>query len=119
MKKFMSHVGLIEVRDRKSQPDYYIRLSGSKWEEVFGPMTGKLVQEFLPPHIEERWRALFDAVCVRKEPVRATTQITFKDKRWLKAEMFVAPLADARGGVSMLFMCFASWSTSWDPTAQS
>lgn len=113
MRNFVSHVGLIEVQDGESQADYVIRLAGTKWEEVFGPMKGKRVQEFLPPLIEERWRIVFNPVCARKEPVKATTQIAFKDMRWLRTEMFVAPLADAAaGGVAMLLICFASWSSS-------
>jgi len=75
-------------------------------------MKGKRVQEFLPPLIEERWRTVFNPVRARKEPVKATTQIAFKDMRWLRTEMLVALLADAGGGVAMLLICFASWSSS-------
>jgi len=40
MRSFVSHVGLIEVQDGEPQADYVIRLAGTKWEEVFGPMKG-------------------------------------------------------------------------------
>jgi len=113
MKGFMPNVGFVEIRQEPDRRDYFIRLAGTKWEEVFGPITGRLLQEFLPKHVESRWRLLFDAVCERKQPVRATTQITFKNMSWLTTEMFVAPLT---GGtttdIAMLFMCFTSWSTS-------
>ena len=112
MRSFVSNVGLIEVQDGEPPADYVIRLAGTKWEEVFGPMKGKRGQEFLPPLIEERWRTVFNPVRARKEPVKATTQIAFKDMRWLRTEMLVALLADAGGGVAMLLICFASWSSS-------
>lgn len=111
MKAFMPHLGLIEVREAPSRRDYLIRLAGSRWEDVFGPMRAKLLGDFLPKHIEDRWRLLFDSVCDAKKPVRVTTRIAFKEKTWLAAEMFVAPLSDDGTSVSMLFLCFASWST--------
>lgn len=110
MKAFLSHVGLIDVRPRSDGRDYFIRLAGSRWEAVFGPMKGKLIQEFLPPHVEARWRLLFDSVGARMEPVRVTTRISFKDMMWLAAEMFVAPLAEDDTGTSSFFICFTSWN---------
>ena len=112
MKAFLSHVGLIDVRPRADGRDYFIRLAGSKWEAVFGPMKGKLIQEFLPPHIEARWRLLFDSVGARMEPVRVTTRISFKDMTWLATEMFVAPLGQDDSGTSSFFMCFTSWNVN-------
>src|ERR1051325_5456311 len=75
---------------------------GHKVGSTLWPHEGKRVQEFLPPLIEERWRTVFNPVRARKEPVKATTQIAFKDMRWLRTEMPVALLADAGGGVAML-----------------
>ena len=112
MKAFMPHIGLIEVRPAPVD-DYFIRLAGSRWEDVFGAMRGKFLRDFLPTHIEGRWRLLFDSVCAAKLPVRVSTHITFEDKHWIATEMFVAPLSDNGGALSMLFMCFTSWT---DPT---
>jgi len=112
MKSFLSHVGLIDVRQRADGRDYIIRLAGSRWEAVFGPMKGKLIQDFLPSHVEARWRLLFDSVGARIEPVRVTTRISFKDMTWLATEMFVAPLREDNTGTGCLFMCFTSWSVN-------
>jgi hypothetical protein len=112
MRKFSPHVGLIEIRaDPDGHTDYFIRRAGGKWEEVYGPMTGRYIQEFLPPHLEGRWRALFDAVLERNLPVCARTGIEFQKKTWLMAEMFVAPLGRDEE-VNMLLMCFVTWSAS-------
>lgn len=110
MKAFMAHVGLIEIHSGPDRLDYFIRLAGSRWEEVFGHMGGRMISEFLPPHIEVRWRNLFDSVRERAMPVRSTTRIGFKNKSWLAAEMFVAPLSEDGRTISMLLMCFTSWS---------
>jgi hypothetical protein len=109
MRKFTTHVGLIDVRpEHGHEIDYFIRRAGGSWEEVFGPITGKLIQEFLPPEIEVKWRLVFDAVLKRKTPVAITTTIVFQRKNWLEAEMFVGPLGVEN--VSMLLMVFDSWS---------
>ena len=109
MRGFTEHVGLVEVRrDTGVEVDYFIRRAGTKWEAVFGAMTGRLIQEFLPPEIETRWREVFDAVCQAKAPLRVTTDILFQNKSWLEAEMFVGPLGE--GEVSMLLLAFTSWS---------
>lgn len=107
MRRFTEHVGLIEIRSESGgDVDYFIRRAGTKWEEVFGPMTGRLIHEFLPPEIEMMWRQVFDLVRSAKAPVRVTTGIKFQRKNWLDAEMFIAPLGDAEP--TMLFMTFVS-----------
>jgi hypothetical protein len=109
MRGFTEHVGLVEIRrDAGAEADYFIRRAGTRWEAVFGPMTGRLIQEFLPPEIETRWRKVFDAVCNAGAPLLVTTDILFQNKSWLEAEMFVRPLGD--GEVAMLFLAFTSWT---------
>lgn len=112
MRAFAAHVGLIEIRGHSTErPDYFVRLAGSEWEDVYGQMTGHTLDEFLPPHIEERWNRVFDAVRTSVAPLRVTTGIEFQKKTWLSCEMFVAPLGDAQTP-TMLFMTFASWKAS-------
>lgn len=111
MRSFAEHVGLIEVRNEPDgSVDYFIRRAGGKWEEVFGPMTGRYIHEFLPPTIETRWREAFDRVREAIAPVRVTARIQFRLKFWLTAEMFIAPLGES--SVSMLFMTFVASRTS-------
>ncbi len=109
MRKFTQHVGLIEIRKEGSHIDYFIRRAGTKWEEVYGAITGHLLQEFLPPAIETSWRLVFDAVREARAPLRVTTRVDFQRKNWLKIEMFVAPLGED-GEVTMLFMTFVGWT---------
>ncbi len=55
MRKFTAHVGLIEIRQADgSDIAYFIRRAGTKWEEVYGAITGHLLHEFLSPEIEAR-----------------------------------------------------------------
>jgi hypothetical protein len=108
MRGFIAHIGIVEVRGDDAKKDYFIRLAGSRWEEVFGRIAGKHLHEFLSPEIEERWRALFDPVCASAKPLCARTGLSFQEKTWLMSEMFVAPLGDSANAVSKLFLCFTA-----------
>jgi hypothetical protein len=111
MRKFTQHVGLVEVRPCvwDANVAYFIRRAGSKWEEVYGPITGHYLPEFLPPELEKSWMELFDAVRARKEPVRITSRVDFEGKNWLATEILVAPLGD-NDDITMLFLTFVAWS---------
>jgi hypothetical protein len=110
MRKFLPHIGLVTVQREHERAVYTIRQAGTAWEDIFGPMTGKRLGEFLPVAIQERWREVFDAVCDAVAPLRVTTRIEFQRKSWLKTELFVAPVRDGADAISMLFVCFDSWS---------
>lgn len=110
MRKFTPHVGLVEIRPGEADcMDYFIRRAGSRWEDVYGQMTGKLLREFLPAYIEQSWRDAFDAVREAKAPMRLTARVDFQEKKWLQIEMLIAPLGED-DQVSMLFTSFVSWT---------
>jgi hypothetical protein len=110
MRRFSRHVGLIEIRKGTGPGvDYFIRLAGGAWEDVYGRMSGRYIHEFLPPDVAQRWREVFDAVRARKTPARVTAGVSLENKIWLDCEMLVAPLGED-GEPSMLFMTFVAWS---------
>lgn len=108
MRNFIAHVGLIACSDDETPCPYRVRLAGSEWEAVFGPMTGRCLSEFLGPDIEDRWRQVFDSVRLERKALKVSTRVGFKSKTWLEAEMFVAPLSEDGETVSMLFLCFSA-----------
>jgi hypothetical protein len=87
MRKFMSHVGLIDILRDSSTADYRIRLAGTRWEAVYGPMTGRCLNEFLAPRLEARWRKAFDSGSLG--PVRVGSRVTYEAKVWLDCEIFI------------------------------
>ncbi|HEY2032620.1 MAG TPA: PAS domain-containing protein [Rhizomicrobium sp.] len=115
MRTFLTHVGLIENKPASlGKRHYFIRQAGTRWEDVFGKMTGRFIDEFLPPEIETRWQSVFDQIWDAARPCVVRSSILFQKKSWLAAEMFIAPLGDAGSDVSMLFMCFSVESVSND-----
>ena len=114
MKKFSPHVGLVEPRLSGTAKSYFIRRAGSRWEDVYGAMTGKVLQEFLPTHLVIAWHGVFDGVATSAKPIRITTQVDFQDKTWLDIELMVAPLGE-QDVVNMLLISFVSWSKTNTP----
>ena len=113
MRKFMPHVGLIDViRGGEKVVDYRIRLAGTRWEAVYGPMTGRCLGEFLSPTLEARWREAFDNG--RSGPVRLRSRVTFEAKVWLDCEIFIAPLSESGIAAALLFLSFTSWNATRD-----
>lgn len=81
MKKFSPHVGLVEIRPQPDQPNgiaYFIRRAGSRWEDVYGPMTGKFLTDFLPSDVAATWIDAFSRVHRKAKSVRLTARIDFQ-----------------------------------------
>ena len=109
MRKFTQHVGLVEARPGAGGGiDYFIRRAGTRWEDVYGPITGHYLSDFLSPELEDCWRMVLDAVRTRKAPVRITSKIDFQEKNWLSTEFLAAPLG-ADEAPSMVFITFVAW----------
>lgn len=95
MRRFISHVGLIEpMTDKNGLQDYFVRLAGSDVEEIFGPRTGRPLGEGVPPEILARWRIGYDMVQRSGKPVKATAGVAYKGKNWIEVEVLVAPLGE-------------------------
>ncbi len=110
MRSFMPNVALVELRQTADgAQDYYIRLSGTNIEQVFGQLTGQLISEFLPPEIEARWRRMFDAARDAAAPIRITGRVAFQRKTWLQCELMIAPLGTDGKTISMFFVAVATW----------
>ncbi len=114
MKKFTPHIGLVEPRPYGAGTGYFIRRAGTRWEDVYGAMTGKYLQDFLPPHLVPAWNDVFAGVVTDAKPIRLTTQVDFQNKTWLAIELMVAPLGE-HGIVNMLLTSFVSWSKTAPP----
>jgi hypothetical protein len=116
MREFLAHAGLIEVRPTADGIEYVVRLVGTKAEEIFGLITGKTFQEFLPPEIEARWRQVCDEVRKSRGPVSVSGRLAYQGRHWLQTETFVGPLAEEGQEITMFLLGFAARSTLDDPS---
>ena len=109
MREFVRHIGLVEIRPgAHGEQTYFIRLAGAKIESVYGSITGKYLNEFLPPQIEARWRTLFSTPQGTKAPVRFAGRVAFGGRDYLANELLVAPLGEG-DEVSMIFVSVDIW----------
>lgn len=116
MRAFLPYVGLVDVVPGSgSRADYRIRLAGSHVECVFGQITGRSLQRFLPPDIDARWRHAFDLTIEAAAPLRFTGRVSFEHRTWLESETLLAPLVSAQGRMDMLFAGFAAWTNDEAP----
>lgn len=117
MRAFLPHVGLIETPDGSpARPNYRITLAGTAIEEVLGPLTGRLLQEAVPPVIARRWRSLYNVVLAEAVPLRAVSRVSFAARNYLMGEVLAAPLSSDGRRVDTLFVAVAFWSEIGAPT---
>lgn len=109
MREFVRHVGIVEIRPGShGEPVYFVRVAGAKIESVYGSITGKVLNEFLPPMIEARWRTIFSAPQGTKAPVRFGSRVAFGGRDYLAVEVLAAPMGEG-DEVSMIFVSADIW----------
>src|SRR5216684_916887 len=111
MKTFVANASLIEmVSSGDGAVDYSIRLTGERVRERYGSVAHRTLSEFLPPHMEQRWRDSLEMVRVAKAPLRVHGRMTYESHAWLYQETFLAPLRGADGAVGLFLTVTAWWS---------
>jgi hypothetical protein len=104
MTKFLPLITLVDVHQPAGGArGYRIRLAGSNVEQIYGNLTGRLIEDALPPAIAARWRNCLDIAYEADRPLRLTGQAAIGNKRWLTGEILLAPLGDPNGPISMFF----------------
>ncbi|HEX3675602.1 MAG TPA: PAS domain-containing protein [Rhizomicrobium sp.] len=109
MREFLRHIAFVELRPMADgRTAFFVRLAGDKIENVFGSITGKTLNEFLPTALEARWRLVFEAALEARAPVRIASRVVFGGKEYLASEVLMAPLGDGER-VTMLFAALDVW----------
>lgn len=108
MKAFISHIALVEPRKLPGGTrDYFVRLAGTRIDEIFGPRGGHMLTDGLSPELAARWRAPFDHVMTTGEPLRLSGRLSYRNMNWIEFEGFYAPLGEESAPPSMFFYGFA------------
>jgi|GEM_PF-1259467 len=116
MRSFLAHVALMETPDGSpARPDYRIALAGTAIEAVLGPLTGRLLQQAVPPAIARRWRSLYDVVMADAVPLRAVSRVAFSAKNFLMGEVLAAPLSADGRRIDTLFITVVFWPEAGGP----
>jgi hypothetical protein len=91
--------------DNDGARHYRARLVGTAYAQVYGELTGKVVDEIVSGEKLLRFHLALDQTLKSPLPLRVIAAADIPDKSFLSAEYFLAPLADAAGAPSMVLIC--------------
>lgn len=95
LKTFLPHLTVLDI---VATPDghkrYLHRYVGMQIVAYFGEMTGRHIDEILPPALLPKTLTYFDAIAASGQPLRIVTNFEFSPVNYLQCEMFVVPLAE-------------------------
>jgi len=115
MKAFVANTSLIDmVTLDNGTVDYSIRLTGERVREKYGAVAHSKLSEFLPPHLEQRWRDALEMVRVVKTPLRVHGRMTYDDHTRLYQETLLAPLNECDDTLRLFLTVTAWWSIDAD-----
>ena len=87
----LAFLALVREGDRLR---YKVRLMGSELDLFVAPMTGRFIDEAVPPPFAEKWSALWQPAIETRAPFRTAGRVEFRERRSYVAETLYAPLAE-------------------------
>lgn len=93
MKPFLRDLTILDIVREDGRTRYHHRYAGTEIEIHFGPITGRYLDEFLPPELMSRTLACFELVAKQRQPLRILTQFSLPGVEHLGAEAFLFPLS--------------------------
>jgi len=95
LKPYLEHLSVAErVEAAPGKFGYRLRLQGSFMAEIFGPNTGRLLDEAVSPELAERWTCVYDALLEMKQPLRLQGTYRQETMEHLIAESLAVPLGN-------------------------
>ena len=106
LKPYLPNITISErISNDRGMWRYRTRLSGSAISETVGDHTGKFLEEQVPAESLPRWTAAYDAVLDGAMPLRLVSDFRVPCLNYLSGEIFIAPLTDERGKLSLVIGC--------------
>lgn len=85
---------IVQVVHEDGRRRFKIKLMGTILDHYLAPITGKFVDEAVPPQFLCRWTSMYASALDRKAPMRITSRVAYRDQLYLVCEGLVLPLAD-------------------------
>ncbi len=96
LKDILRDVLLLE-RVSQNPSRYKFRLVGTGLYDMAGELTGKMVDEIVPPEHLPRWIECADLILNGGQPLRFLGRVHLEGKEYLNAENLYVPLANDKG----------------------
>lgn len=92
MKGFLRHVALVDVVEEPDRRRFRLRISGTEVERMLGHLPNAFLEEIVPEPYLSRWQGVLDLTLAMLCPIRIFGQVEFRNRAYLGAEIFLAPL---------------------------
>lgn len=114
LKDFLPDLALYERLESEDGRRHRCRLMGMRVARFYGDHTGKVVQEFMPPHNIARFCAGIDDTMDAGVPLRFLARTDSANTDFLSAEYCLLPLTDAQGKTSMVMIAVSFSAVPWE-----
>ncbi len=99
------HFSLFNVRtDGAGQIELVPRLVSPALQRTHGGIAEDSLHMVLAPRVLQRWLMMTAQVLMRRAPVRFAGQVEQQDRRYLKFELLLAPLAEGTAEIAGLYV---------------
>jgi hypothetical protein len=98
------NVAIVEIVPGEAGTRYRIRFMGSALDGYFGALTGRFVDEALPPFIAVRWERVFASTVSARALQRWFGRVAMEGRTFFLFETLCAPLAGRSSAVESLLI---------------
>jgi hypothetical protein len=115
LKQNLAKLMLFERIQGEERHFYRVRLMATGLTQIWGDITGKLIDEALPERLLPRWYGFLDLIILHRGPLRFVSRVDYQGKDFLVAEIGGAPIADETGNPTMVMAAIdTSGERSWE-----
>jgi hypothetical protein len=93
LKHVLPNVSFMDIV-REGPLRFRVRMMGSMMDQLVAPITGRFIDEVVPPHFAQKWTAQWMPAIDGRRMRRAAGRVEFAGRRWYVAESLYAPLAE-------------------------
>jgi hypothetical protein len=90
----LPQLSIVQIVHEGGRQRFKIRLMGTSLDQHLAPITGRFVDEAVPPHFVERWNSIYMSALSIRAPMRISSRVAFRDQLYLIGEGLVLPLSD-------------------------
>jgi hypothetical protein len=93
LKLVLPNITFMDIVRGTEQTRFRVRMMGSMLDELVAPVTGRFIDEVVPPHFAQKWTAQWMPAVDGRKPRRAAGRVEYAERSWYVAESLYAPLA--------------------------
>jgi hypothetical protein len=90
----LPQLSIVQIVNDGGRQRFKIRLMGTSLDQHLAPITGKFVDEAVPPHFSDRWKSIYMSALSIRAPMRISSRTAFRDQLYLIGEGLALPLSD-------------------------